>query len=130
MCYYVYIRFIIYLKYIHQVIEMKVAVIGSRTINSIPLETYLPPETTELVSGGAKGVDQCSETYAAAHQIKLTVFLPDYARYRRGAPLRRNRQIVDYSDLVLAFWDGSSRGTGYTVDYCRTAGKAVQVILL
>ena len=67
---------------------MKVAVIGSRTIHAIPLEAYLPPDTTELVSGGAKGVDQCAETYAAAHQIKLTVFLPDYARYRRGAPLR------------------------------------------
>ena len=109
---------------------MKVAVIGSRTIHAIPLEAYLPPDTTELVSGGAKGVDQCTEAYAAAHQIKLTVFLPDYAHYRRGAPLRRNRQIVDYSDLVLAFWDGSSRGTGYTVNYCRTVDKAVQVILL
>lgn len=109
---------------------MKVAVIGSRTVHSIPLEDYLPAETTELVSGGAKGVDQCAEVYAAAHQMKLTVFLPDYARYRRGAPLRRNRQIVDYSDLVLAFWDGSSRGTRYTIAYCRSIGTPVQVILL
>lgn len=109
---------------------MKVAVIGSRAICAVPLEAYLPPETTELVSGGAKGVDQCAEAYAAAHQMKLTVFLPDYRRYGRGAPLRRNRQIVDYSDLVLAFWDGSSRGTQHTIAYCQSTGKPVQVILL
>ena len=107
---------------------MKVAVIGSRSIDDIPLERYLPPETTELVSGGARGVDRCAEAYAAAHQLPLTVFRPDYARYRRGAPLRRNRQIVDYSDLVLAFWDGQSPGTRQAIAYCEASGREVRVI--
>lgn len=106
---------------------MKVAVIGSRTITDVPLERYLPENTTELVSGGAKGVDQCAERYAAEHGLPITVFKPDYARYRRGAPLRRNQQIVDYCDCVLAFWDGVSRGTQHTLSYAEKQGKPVQV---
>ena len=108
---------------------MKVAVVGSRSVETVPLERYLPPETTELVSGGARGVDRCAEAYAAAHQLRLTVFRPDYVRYRKGAPLRRNRMIVDYSDLVLAFWDGHSPGTRHVIEYCRLSGKPVRVIL-
>ena len=62
---------------------MKVAIIGSRGLNLENIENYVPKETTEIVSGGAKGVDKCAEEYAKAHGIKLTVFLPDYRRYGR-----------------------------------------------
>lgn len=107
---------------------MKVAVIGSRTICEIPLEEYLPAGTTELVSGGARGVDRCAEAYAAEKGLPITVFRPDYARYRRGAPLKRNKQIADYADLILAFWDGESRGTLQTVEYARSQGKEVLLV--
>ena len=59
---------------------MKIAVIGSRNIIVVNLGTYLPEETTEIVSGGAKGVDTCAKTYAKAKGIKFTEFLPDYKR--------------------------------------------------
>ena len=36
---------------------MKVAVVGSRSLSVTNLEKYLPEETTELISGGAAGVD-------------------------------------------------------------------------
>ena len=107
---------------------MKVAVVGSRCLTDIPLEEYLPPDTTEIVSGGARGVDTCAEIYARKHQIKMTIFRPDYRRYHRGAPLRRNEKIVAYSDMVLAFWDGESTGTQHTIACCRKTGKPVQVI--
>lgn len=42
---------------------MKVAVIGSRNVLVKDLENYIPPETTELISGGAKGVDSCAREY-------------------------------------------------------------------
>ena len=84
---------------------MKVAIIGSRGLTVEDFSPYLPPDTTELVSGGAKGIDQCVARYAQARGIPLTEFLPEYGRYRRGAPLKRNEQIVNYSDLVIAFWD-------------------------
>ena len=106
---------------------MKAAVIGSRGITSVDLEKYLPKDVTEIVSGGAKGVDSCAREYALLHGIKLTEFLPDYKRYGRGAPLKRNLQIIEYADIVLAFWDGESRGTKYVIDNCRKSGKEVKV---
>ena len=99
---------------------MKVAVIGSRGLTIDDLGKYLPEDTTEIVSGGAKGIDSCAKEYALAHNIKLTEFLPDYKRYGRGAaPLKRNLQIIEYSDIVLAFWDGTSKGTKYVIDNCK-----------
>ena len=108
---------------------MKVAVTGSRTIPHIPLAAYLPPDTTEIITGGAKGVDTAAEEYAKAHKIPVTVFTPDYARYRRGAPLKRNEQIAQACELLLAFWDGKSRGTAHTIAQCRKRGKPVTIIL-
>jgi len=108
---------------------MKVAVIGSRGIAVQNLGDYLPSECTEIVSGGAKGVDTSAKKYAEAHGIKLTEFLPDYSKYGRGAPLRRNLEIIAYSDTVLAFWDGKSKGTKYVIDNCKNLGKPVRIIL-
>lgn len=88
---------------------MKVAVIGSRDLQVRDLGAYLPPETTEIVSGGARGIDACARLYAEQHGLKLTEFLPDYTLFGRRAPLVRNDRIIDYSDHVLAFWDGISK---------------------
>ncbi|MBQ2724426.1 MAG: DUF2493 domain-containing protein [Clostridia bacterium] len=98
---------------------MKVAVIGSREIRIENLQDYLPQDTTEIVSGGAKGVDTCAKEYALAHGIPLTEFRPEYSRYGRGAPLKRNLSIIEYADMVLAFWDGKSKGTGFVIEACK-----------
>lgn len=47
---------------------------------------------------------------------------------KRGAPLMRNKQIVDYADKMIAFWDGESRGTSYAINYAGEKGKQVNVI--
>ena len=107
---------------------MKIAVIGSRTLQIEGLGNYLPPGVTELVSGGARGVDQCAKEYALEKGLKLTEFLPNYARYRGGAPLVRNEQIVRYADAVLAFWDGQSTGTRRVIELCQKLEKPVTVI--
>ena len=107
---------------------MKVAIIGSRNLHVENFEKYLPENVTEIVSGGAKGIDKDAERYANAKGIKLTVFKPQYSRFRGGATHIRNKEIVNYSDEVLAFWDGSSRGTASVIEYCREQGKKVTVI--
>lgn len=56
---------------------MKLAIIGSRGLWVEDLGAYLPPGVTELVSGGAKGIDTCAREYALSHGLKLTEFLPD-----------------------------------------------------
>ena len=112
------------------VIFMKVAVIGSRTVTVNNIGDYLPPDTTELVSGGAKGVDTCVREYAESNGIPIKEFLPEYNRYGRGAPLKRNIQIIDYADLVIAFWDGKSRGTKMVIDTCQKNGKQVHIHIM
>ena len=108
---------------------MKIAVIGSRGLKVDNLGKYLPDEVTEIVSGGAKGIDTCAREYANANGIKLMEFLPEYEKYGRSAPLKRNLQIIDYADLVLAFWDGQSRGTKYVIDNCEKRNKKVRVFI-
>ncbi|MBQ9859707.1 MAG: DUF2493 domain-containing protein [Clostridia bacterium] len=109
---------------------MKVAVIGSRGLQVDDLENYLPPDTTEIVSGGAKGIDTCARDYALAHGLKLTEFLPDYRRYgRHVAPLKRNETIVDYADLAVIFWDSASKGTAFTIRRCQEKNKPVRIYI-
>ena len=106
---------------------MKVAVIGSRGLQVNDLGKYLPENTTEIVSGGARGIDTCAANYAKQNNLKLTEFLPDYNTYGRGAPLIRNDEIIKYADIVLDFWDGKSRGTKYVIDKCKKLGKTVNI---
>lgn len=108
---------------------MKIAIVGSRTLNITDLGKYLPQETTEIVSGGAKGIDTCAREYARKNHLKLTEFLPEYDRYGRGAPLKRNFQIIDYADEVIAFWDGISRGTKYVIENCKLKNMKVTVYI-
>lgn len=109
---------------------MKIAIIGSRGLHVEDLENYLPESITEIVSGGAKGIDTDAQEYAQKNNIKMTVFLPEYDRYGRGAPIVRNKQIVDHADEVIAFWDGKSKGTLSVIRYCGKQGKKVTVIRL
>ena len=107
---------------------MKLAIIGSRGIVDAKIERFLPEGVTEIVSGGAKGIDRLAADYARANGISLTEFLPNYARYGRAAPLRRNEKIADYADAALIFWDGSSKGTAYTAECFRKRGKPLLII--
>ena len=109
---------------------MKVAVIGSRDLIINNLGVYLPTETTEIVSGGARGIDSCAKIYAQKHNLPFKVFLPNYEQFGRRAPLVRNLQIIDYADEVIDFWDGKSKGTKYVIDNCERQNKKVTVYML
>ena len=107
---------------------MKVAIVGSRGLQIEDFTPYLPEGTTEIVSGGARGIDTCAADYAVAHGLALTVFRPDYRRFGRGAPLKRNLEIVVYADYVLIFWDGASRGSRFVMDACEKSRKPCRVV--
>lgn len=104
---------------------MKVAIVGSRGLVWDDFDDLLPSGVDGIVSGGARGIDSCARAYALRKGIPLTEFLPDYERFGRGAPLVRDRQIVDAADFVVAVWDGVSRGTMYTLRYALRCGKEV-----
>lgn len=109
---------------------MKVAIIGSRGLSVENLEAYLSAETTEIVSGGARGIDSSARQYAQRANLPIKEFLPDYSQYGRRAPLVRNEEIVRYADHILAFWDGKSRGTMHVINTCRKLGKPYQLFCL
>ena len=109
---------------------MKVAVIGSRKLTVQNLEKYLPENVTELVSGGADGIDSCAKAYAVKNNIPIKEFFPDYKSFGKRAPLIRNIDIIKYADIVLAFWDGESRGTKFVIDNCKKQGKECKIFVL
>ena len=114
---------------------MKIAIIGSREQGNInfaqELEKHININNGDtIVSGGAKGIDSIAAQYATTHGLSLIEIRPDYARYGRGATFIRNREIVDNADMVVAFWNGTSKGTKYTIDYANKKGVTTLIITI
>ena len=109
---------------------MKLAIVGSRKLTQMTIDDYLPEGVTEIVSGGARGVDTLAKELADRKGIKIKEFLPKYNLYGRAAPLKRNEEIARYADEALALWDGKSKGTAYTIKYFEKLGKKVTVVFI
>ena len=58
------------------------------------------------------------------------IFLPDYDKYGKRAPIIRNDEIISYAQYVIALWDGKSHGTAYTISKCVENGVPVRIIPL
>jgi predicted Rossmann fold nucleotide-binding protein DprA/Smf involved in DNA uptake len=94
---------------------MRVIIAGTRTITDYHLVKQAVVrsgmEITEIVSGGAKGVDSQGERYAEEYGIPVKRFLPDWSRYGRAAGHRRNQAMAQYAEGLILVWDGKSRGS-------------------
>ncbi len=98
---------------------MIVAIIGSRDFTDYALLkatlAKVKGTVTGIVSGGARGADSLGGRYAREHGIPLTEFPAQWKKpdgsTDRGAGMRRNSDIVNAADALIAFWDGESRGT-------------------
>lgn len=78
---------------------------------------------TEVVSGGAKGVDSDGEAWAQSRGLPVKRFVADWRRFRRGAGPIRNRDMAAYADAVALFPGGS--GTRGMRDLARKAGLTI-----
>lgn len=109
---------------------MKVAVIGSRGFDDYDLvkETLSDLNITLLVSGGARGADSLGERYAKENGIETLIFKPDWKKHGPAAGPLRNTDIVNNSEMVVAFWDGESRGTQDSMKKAEQQGKKVLVV--
>ena len=110
--------------------EMKVAIVGSRSINDqmfveylFRCFTYIFGKPTKIISGGARGIDTFAEDFAHNFNIDLQVFKPDWAKYGRKAGFIRNEDIIKNCDICLAFWDGESHGTKHDLELCEQYKK-------
>ena len=88
---------------------------------------------TEVVSGGARGVDRLGEQWANAAGLPITFFLvprDEWQKYGAGAGPRRNRRMAEYADALIAVWDGKSPGTRSMIDAATKLGRKVFVVRL
>ncbi len=118
---------------------MKIAIVGSRqqgkdaptgydnAVKSAILNlVYMLPKDTIIVSGGATGADFWAEQAAKIYRLpKPIIFYPEWKKYGYGAGKIRNVQIVKEADLVIAFWNGVSKGTEHSIETARYLNKPV-----
>jgi hypothetical protein len=115
---------------------MKVIIAGSRTfdcyeilrdiMDEMILETGIVPD--EIVSGTATGADTLGEQYARELGIPIKRFPADWNTHGKKAGHLRNIEMADYGDMLMAFWDGESKGTEQMIKYSRSIGLKVKVV--
>lgn len=111
---------------------MNIIVAGSRNFDKYKLleETlnkYVTPDDT-IISGVAKGADMLGIVYSYRHNIKLKRFPAKWDTYGKSAGYRRNVEMADNADMLIAFWDGMSRGTKHMIDIMNNQNKKVIII--
>lgn len=113
----------------------RIAIVGSRNFddydtlvekvnNTLSLLKKTP---SQIISGGATGADNLAERYANDYNIPLKVFKPDWSKYGRSAGAIRNHEIVENSDVVIAFRVNNSPGTTITINLASNKGITVIV---
>ncbi len=112
---------------------MKLIIAGSRGIHDYSLveramrESQFP-HPSEIVSGGAKGVDELGERFARDHRIKLTRKCADWAKFGKRAGILRNDEMAQYADYLIAIWDGKSAGTKHMIESAKRRGMRTFVL--
>lgn len=111
---------------------MKVGIIGSRGFNDYQMVcdemNTISNEVDLIVSGGAKGADMLGEKWARENNKETLIFKPEWDKYGKRAGFVRNQDIVKNSDMVIAFWDGNSKGTKSSIDLCERFGIKIKII--
>ncbi len=80
-----------------------------------------------ILSGHCSGVDAMAEDYAKSNGYEIQLYPAEWARYGKGAGPKRNLQMANDADAVIAFWDGHSRGTKNMIDTAEKLNKRVYV---
>jgi predicted Rossmann fold nucleotide-binding protein DprA/Smf involved in DNA uptake len=110
---------------------MRIAIVGSRDYADLEaVRRYVRslPEHCTVVSGGARGVDTvAAEEASRRRDLDIDVHPALWSVYGKSAGYRRNVDIVNAADEVIAFWDGKSSGTGHTIRIAKQMGKPVRV---
>jgi hypothetical protein len=111
---------------------MKIAIIGSRGFNDYHrLNDVLNPVKSKIsliVSGGARGADSLAEKFAKENNIPTQIFLPDWDKHEKKAGFLRNVDIILAADVVIAFWDGQSKGTYNGIELAKKHNKPFKII--
>lgn len=113
---------------------MKIIIAGSRNFDDyFKVQLYMYGFIqigwdVEIVSGTAKGADQLGERFAKENNYKLKQFPADWNKYGKSAGYIRNEEMAKYADVLIAFWDGESKGTKHMIDLANKHNLIVNVI--
>lgn len=110
---------------------MRTIIAGSRSISSFEVvrkaieQSNIP--ISEVVSGAARGVDSLGEQWARLRGIPIKRFPANWGLYGRSAGYKRNVEMADYAEVLIACWNGTSKGTKHMIDIAREKGLKVFV---
>jgi predicted Rossmann fold nucleotide-binding protein DprA/Smf involved in DNA uptake len=112
---------------------LKVAVVGSRHFAApdrvVEYVKSLPPRAS-IITGSASGVDAAATKAAREKGIPVQVISASFEELTdAGKAAVRNQRLVDACDVLVAFWDGASKGTRATVERALDSGKEVHVFV-
>lgn len=115
---------------------MKVIIAGGRDYHDMNVAfLYLkhllvdhPDPVTTIVSGGATGADSIGESWAMYKELSVIRFLPNWGDHGKAAGPIRNREMAEYADALVAFWDGKSKGTKNMIETALKNDCEVHVI--
>lgn len=110
---------------------MKLIIAGKRDFNDKEfvykeIDEYISVigKPSEIIEGGASGVDSIAIEYGILHKIPIKTFFADWDTHGRAAGPIRNEQMAKYASKngdghLLAFWDGQSRGTKSMIEQAK-----------
>lgn len=117
--------------------NFKVIIAGSRGFSNYKLlkekcNEYLREKRKEyniiIISGGARGADFYGEKYAQDEGFSLEVFTANWNKFGKSAGFRRNEQMAEVADALIAFWDGKSHGTKHMIEIMENKKLLVRVV--
>ena len=81
-----------------------------------------------VISGKALGADTLGEQYATSKGFKIDEYPANWKKYGKRAGMVRNKQMADNANMLVAFWDGKSKGTGNMIKEARKKKLKVKVV--
>lgn len=113
---------------------MKICIAGGRDFDNYDVLAKVVdqviaeiPTQISIVSGMAKGADSLGERYARERGLDVLLFPADWKKHARAAGPIRNALMADEADMLVAFWDGVSRGTKNMIGQMQKRGKPYKV---
>jgi hypothetical protein len=79
-----------------------------------------------IVSGNARGADKLAIEFAQKHDAMVEIYPADWS-LGKSAGYIRNQQMADISNVLVAFWDGTSKGTKHMIATMQWAGKPTHI---
>ena len=108
-----------------------VCINGSRSITNVNLSLFINPAHVGcVVTGGAHGIDTVAEHWAKANNIEWVCYLPQWEIYGKRAGMLRNKDMIDFADVLISFWDGQSPGTKQAIEYAIEIGRPHYIHLI